>query len=185
MRVLARILPAYFSTLSNGATFGAGDTLSSSIGTAINIASSGSYTVGPAGGVNPTVWGFGNGGSVGKFTLNDLGPVGGGPDQTIVGPSNNGTYTGGNYSNANASITGNGPHNPFLESGAMFNLTIPGLTAGNYVTSVTFQFGTTYANELVVGAPVPEPGTWAAGALALVGLLATQRGRIGRLLKRV
>ena len=165
-------LSGIFFNLSNGAMFGVGDTLSSSSGASLNVASDGSYTTGPAGGVSPTNWGFAGGGSVGAFTLNDLGPVGGGPTETIIGPSNDGTYLTGNYSNANSSIKGNGPHNPFLESGATFDLTIPGLTANDFVTSVTFQFGTTFADQLVVGTTVvPEPSTWICGALAALMLV--------------
>lgn len=54
----------------------------------------------------------------------------------------------------------------------------------------SFSFGGLSAIEIALGGgfweitAVPEPSTWAAGALALVGLLTTQRRRVTRLLKR-
>ena len=66
-----------------------------------------------------------------------------GPSHLIIGPSNNGTYdAGGAYTAANGSIKGNHPHNPFLESGVTFNLSVPGVTAASTITNAEFSFGT-------------------------------------------
>jgi hypothetical protein len=78
------------------------------------------------------------------------------------------------YSNANGSIAGNNPHNPFINQTATWTLNITGITANTIVTAATFSFGTTAGNN-VPGVPsvpsVPDGGT--AGMLlgaALAGL---------------
>ena len=48
------------------------------------------------------------------------------------------------YSNANGSIGGNGPHNPFINQTATFTITgLTGVNSDTRVTSATFSFGTT------------------------------------------
>jgi hypothetical protein len=89
-----------------------------------------------------------------------------GPAHTLIGPPG-----GATYSNANASIAGNGPHNPFLHDSAVFFLHVPFVTADTTVDAAVFSFGTT-EGVVVVGEPcedgcprVPEPS---AGAIFLL-----------------
>ena len=86
------------------------------------------------------------------------------PAHTIIGPP-----TAGLYSNANGSIAGNGPHNPFLEGDVQFVVTVPGMAANTTVDDVVFSFGTT-AGSTVNGTPTPEPATMS--LLAIGGVLA-------------
>src|ERR1035437_10979430 len=67
-----------------------------------------------------------------------------GPSQTIIGPGG----PTGVYSNANASIAGNGPHNPFLNRTATFTFAVGGVTADTSVTAATFSFGTTAGDNV-------------------------------------
>ena len=167
---VAQNLSDLFFTLSNGATSG---TLTASAGTALTVNSGGSYTVGAS---VSTGWDLTTMGT--SLVLNVLGtPVG--PAHTIIGASSNGTFVGGTYSNANGSIAGNGPHNPFLESGTTFTISVPTVTASTTITAATFSFGTTAGNTLA-GTPtssVPEPTTT---ALLGMGLIATGALRIRR-----
>ena len=57
------------------------------------------------------------------------------PAYLIIGPSG----PGGVYTNANGSIAGNGPHNPFINGTATFSLMIVGLLATDSVTSPLFS----------------------------------------------
>src|SRR5262249_5528632 len=83
--------------------------------------------------------------------------------------------SGPSYSNANGSIAGNGPHNPFLAESATFTLNVPGVTSASSISAVKFQFGTTDGSNQVTGEdppdPVPEPtGLTLAGiGLAMAG----------------
>jgi hypothetical protein len=100
-----------------------------------------------------TSWGLTSTGST--ILLNSLA---GGPSETIIGP--------GPYTNANGSISGNDPHNPFLNQTATFTFSVAGVTASTTVTSASFSFGTVAGDE-VPGVPggggpgggTPEPGT--------------------------
>jgi hypothetical protein len=94
-----------------------------------------------------------------------------GPANLIIGP--------GPYTNANGSIAGNGPHNPFLNQSATFILSGTGINANTTVSNVTFSFGTQFGSNVggtggggtIGGGPVPEPGS-ATLAAAAVGVLA-------------
>jgi hypothetical protein len=108
------------------------------------------------------------------------------PAHTLIGPPG-----GATYSNANNSIAGNGPHNPFLHDVAAFSLHVPFVTADTTVLAAIFSFGTTEGivipGELCEdGCPrVPEPGTGAifllSGALgAIVRAALRRRGMTGR-----
>ena len=80
-----------------------------------------------------------------------------GPAQTLLGDPS----AAGLYLNAGGSVAGNGPHNPFLEGWAMFEIAAPGLSPGGRVDSVTFSFGTR-ENVNVPGessSAVPEPAS--------------------------
>jgi hypothetical protein len=158
-----QLLSDIFFTPSGGTTSSA--SISSASGTPLTVASGGSYTIGSP--VTPH-WNLSSPSS-GTLLLTF---AGGPPNNLIIGTSSNGTYTGGTYSNANPSIAGNGPHNPFLESGVTFNLAVPGITAANTITSATFSFGTT-AGDNHPGTLVPEAD---AITLFLLGTLLTGVG---------
>jgi hypothetical protein len=97
----------------------------------------------------------------------------GGPSQTIIGP--------GPYTSANGSLSGNDPHNPFINQTATFTLVATGVTDSTTVTSAIFSFNTT-AGDNVTGVPggggkgggdtVPEPSSVLLGVsgLALVAI---------------
>lgn len=87
------------------------------------------------------------------------------PGQTIIG------WDGGNsYVNANGSIVGNDPHNPFLAQTATFTLNMPGVTSATQFTNITVQFGTTALTT------VPDSSSWSLLIISGLG--------IGGLLKR-
>jgi hypothetical protein len=119
--------------------------LTSSSGMERTINGNGSYTDGA---VVSTGWLLGPG-----LYLNDLAGGAAGPAHTLIG----GPGTGGIY-HGNNSITGNSPHNPFLEGDLTFNISIAGLTAADTVTGVTFQFGTATGTNVSVG-NVPDGGS--------------------------
>ncbi len=68
-----------------------------------------------------------------------------GPAHTLIG----GPAGSGGYPNANGSINGNGPHNPFLSGNAVFDLNVTGVTAQTTISKVRFQFGTADGTNFV------------------------------------
>ena len=85
-----------------------------------------------AGAVNPTGWAAGNSGStitvcvICAFGISSSAS----PDQTIIGGTGSGLYA-----NANGSIAGNNPHNPFLAGTNTFTLVVPGVTVNSTFVS--------------------------------------------------
>jgi hypothetical protein len=160
---VAQLLSDLSFTLGGGNLTGA--TLTSSSGQEVTVAKDGSFTLGST---VSTGWAFGT--SAGTGTLDVLGtPTG--PSHLIIGPPGAGGYT-----NANGSIAGNKPHNPFLNESATFTITGSGITDTTTITAVTFSFGTT-AGITVDGIPlaaVPEPSSLALG-LAGIGVVACVR----------
>jgi PEP-CTERM motif len=165
---VAQLISDLDFTLSNGATSG---TLQSSSGQQITVNGDGSYTLGSTG---STGWGL-NQNVSGGLQLDALGFIG--PSGLIIGPPDGSNL----YSNANGSIAGNGPHNPFLDQTATFVLNIDGVTADTTVSSATFSFGTTAGID-VQGTPnqVPEPSSLIFLGTGLAGFAGLVRRKLNR-----
>jgi len=139
--------------------------LASSSGQEINVAADGTFTLGStvaAGWILSSP-------ATGSYILDALAAGGAGPEHTIIG----GAGIGGTYSNANGSIAGNDPHNPFLNQSATFTLNITGVTAATTISNVIFSFGTASGNDSGGGSTVPEPLSLSlvGGGLLTLGLL--------------
>ena len=128
------------------------------------------------GAVNPTGWAAGHSGStitacvICAFGINS--PAG--PDQTIIGGSGNGTYA-----NANGSIAGNNPHNPFLVGTVTFTVVVPGVTVNSTFSNVVVQFGTTATPPEIVQ-QTPEPASMLLLGTGLMGAAAGFRRRFSK-----
>lgn len=156
---VAQLLSDLSFVLSNGAASG---TIASSSGQEIAVGSNGMFTTGST---VDTGWGLKS--TAGGLQLDVLGTATG-PAHLIIGPPDG----SGIYSNANGSIAGNGPHNPFLNGSAIFLLDISGVTADTTITSAMFSFGTTEGAYRVPGTPppsVPEPASVTLLGIGLAG----------------
>jgi hypothetical protein len=135
----------------------------SSSGQEVTVHSDGTYTLGST---VSTGWGL-SAPHIDTVLLDVLGtPTA--PAHTIIGPSGPGNV----YSNANGSIAGNLPHNPFLDQNVEFTITFPlPLLTNVDITSATFSFGTTTGNNVsgVIGTTtaVPEPSSFVLLAVAM------------------
>ena len=135
----------------------------------IDIASDGSVTTNTTDHYDG--WDFSN--SRSTFLLEDLNSAEG-PSQTIIGgtPGSNTPYPRG----GTGSITGNTPHNPFIQGTSRFTLNIAGVTVNTSVSAATFSFGTTLCNTIpgVAGGgglqSIPEPASLTLLGAGLLGL---------------
>jgi hypothetical protein len=84
---------------------------------------------------------------------------------TIVGGTGMGLYQ-----NANNSITGNVPHNPFLVGPVTFTLDVPGVTANSTFSNLTVQFGTSATPPVTVPEPASLGLLLSAGAVIFGGI---------------
>jgi hypothetical protein len=165
---VAQLLSDLSFTVGNGGSL-TGATLSSSSSQEITVLSNGSFTLGST---VATGWVPSLSGSSGSLDV--LAAGGAGPAHLLIGPPG----AGGTYSNANPSIAGNGPHNPFLNQVATFSILGSGITADTTITSVTFSFGTTSGID-VQGVTVPEPSSLVLAGIGVgvLGLIALRRSR--------
>jgi hypothetical protein len=74
-------------------------------------------------------------------------PAGGTPAPTAPPPSHL-IIGAGPYTNANSSITGNGPHNPFLDETATFTISESAITSATVASNVVFGFGTQFGSDV-------------------------------------
>jgi hypothetical protein len=142
---VTQLLSNLFFQVDSGLTSA---TLTSSLAEKIDVNSNGSWTV--VSNSAPTGWIVQRAGN--RLDLCDINCGAAGPSNLLIGPPG----SNGLYSNANSSIAGNGPHNPFLAGPAVFDLNITGITASSKVTNVTFGYGTS-TGDYVSAVPVPEP----------------------------
>jgi len=152
-------------TLDTGQTIG---TLLSSSALLRTVNADGTFT---NGGTASTGWELETSGS--GLRLHVLGtPIG--PAHTLIGGPDGSNL----YSNANGSIAGNGPHNPFITGTATFDLQVLGVTTLSLVNSATFSFGTTEGNNVPgIRSRVPEPSTFLllVSGLSIVGAMGWRR----------
>ena len=169
--VIQNISGVYFQ--ASGYNGGAVSLFQSNSTQSTSINGSGTATLGGA--VNPTGWAAGHSGSTITICVVcafGVGPTAG-PEQTIIGGTGSGAYA-----NANGSIAGNDPHNPFLAGTVTFTLIVPGVTVNSTFSNVVIQFGTTATPPETQ--EVPEPASMLLLGSGLIGAAASFRKRFGK-----
>jgi len=155
---VAQLISDVFFTLS-GSTSGSGS-VSPTATSYINVADNGTAS---AAGAVPAVYAYTD--TSNTVHLTGIGSGTTGPCCLIIGPAG----AGGVYTNANDSITGNDPHNPFLNQTATFTLALAGVTAATTISNVIFSFGTAEGNNVAV--PIPAAAwLFVSGLLGLIGI---------------
>jgi hypothetical protein len=159
-------------TISSGST--AGSSLFSSTGQEITVNANGTSTISTS--TTSTGWVYRTPTST-TLSLDGLGAGTDAPMHFIIGPPS--------YRNADGSIAGNGPSNPFLYQQATFMIMGAGLTADTTISALDFSFGNA-SGLLVAGVPptttTPLPAALPlfASGLGALGLLGWRRKRKAR-----
>jgi hypothetical protein len=162
---VAQLLSDIFFTTSGSYTGGLGVQNSVAPTTSVLVAANGTYTTGTF----TDQWTLTQAGT--RYHLDGLGAGATGPEGLIIGPPGPGNL----YSNANSSIAGNDPHNPFAGGTVTFALALLGASAATIISDVVFSFGTATGNNVAV--PIPA-AIWlfASGLLGLIGIARRKYG---------